>query len=82
MAGGIQLKRFNWLRNQSVWEQNQAWREKRRAMMDDFRAINTIAVNTFATANINLTDGLAQLAGEAAATRVQRAIGAKLDTFA
>jgi hypothetical protein len=79
MTGGIQIKRFNWLRMQSSWEQHEAWRDKRRVMMQDFQALNDLAVNAFATAHTNLTEGLARLAAESAAARLRSEFGARLN---
>lgn len=82
MAGGFQIKRFNWVRTQSTWENVQSWRERRRAMAEEFQQAASTISNSLWSAQSNLADGLAQIAAETAAARIQDAIGAKIDTTA
>ncbi len=82
---GIETKKFGWYRLQPLWKQNQAWRERRTAMRQSFESINSVAGDTFATAQINLATGLASLAAQASIDRTQAAIAAtktKIDKLA
>ena len=81
MAGSFEIKRFNWVRMQTAWEQSEAWREKRRAMMEEFQGTAAAINDSLWSAQTSLADGLAQLAAEAAAVRVQNEIGAEIDTL-
>ena len=73
----IPIKRFNWVSFRPAWEQNNIWNAKRKAMREDFEAINSLALSSFANAQINLSEGLATLAAEAWIKRSQDAIVAK-----
>jgi len=78
----IPTKKFNWVRSPSPWQQAQAWREKRRAMVEQFQNNAAILSNGFFTAQQDKIFGSASLAAEAAGNRIQAKIKAKLDTFA
>jgi hypothetical protein len=78
----IPSKKFNWVRSPSAWQQAQAWREKRRAMVEQFQNNATMLSDGFYTAQQDKIMGTASLAAEAAGARIQAKIKAKLDTFA
>lgn len=82
MAGGISIRRFNWVRSQTAWESIQSWRDKRSAMVADFQQAASSFSNSVWSAQSNLSDGLAKIAAQTAATRIQDAIGAKINTTA
>jgi hypothetical protein len=73
---GIQIKRFNWVKHRSTYEQNRIWNAKRRAMREDFETINTLAASAFSTAQNNLTSGMSELAAMASIKRSQDALAA------
>jgi hypothetical protein len=74
---GLEIKKFGWFRRQPLWKENQAWRERRAAMREDFAATNAIASNSLATAQTNLIGGLASLAVQASIARAQSQTTAK-----
>ena len=76
-VAAIQTHKFGWYRLQPLWQQNQAWRERLAAMRESFESINSTASSAFATAQINLTTGLASLAAQASIERTRAAISAK-----
>jgi len=73
------IKRFNWVRARSAWEQNKAWRERRQAAREQFEANMAIANTAFLNAQTNQIAGLAELAAKAAASRIVNAIQTKID---
>lgn len=76
MMAGIQIKRFNWVKFRSAYEQNRIWKEKRRAMREDFEAINSLAAQAFTSAQNNLSTGLAELAAMASIKRSEQTLSA------
>jgi hypothetical protein len=78
----VQAKKFYWITKPSAWEETQAWREKRRAMADQFKNDSAILANSFASAQANLITGSTTLAIQAATTRIQAAVRAKFNTVA
>ena len=77
----IPSKKFNWLGKPSAWQQAVAWREKRRAMVQQFQNNAAILSNGVFTAQADNISGTANLAAEAAVARVQASIKAKLNTL-
>jgi hypothetical protein len=82
MDAAMQVKRFNWMRSPSAWDQLQAWQERRKAMRADFESASSTAASAFGSALTSQASGLADLAGQAALDRVKAATTAKLDTIA
>jgi hypothetical protein len=78
----VQAKKFYWITKRSAWQETQAWREKRRAMAEEFQSKTATLANSFASAQANLISGSTNLAVEAATARVQAALRAKLNTIA
>ena len=76
-VAAIQTKKFGWYRLQPLWKQNEAWRERRTAMRQSFESINSTASSNLATAQINLTTGLASLSAQASIDRTQSETAAK-----
>jgi hypothetical protein len=76
-VAAIQSKKFGWYRMQPLWKQNEAWRERRTAMRQSFESINSTASSNLATAQINLTTGLASLSAQASIDRTQSETAAK-----
>jgi hypothetical protein len=76
-VAAIQTKKFGWYRLQPLWKQNEAWRERRTAMRQSFESINSTASSNLATAQINLTTGLASLSAQASINRTQSETAAK-----
>ena len=72
----MQVKRFSWVKRPSSWEYNQAWRAQRANMVQHFRDDANTAGTAFASAQNNLTTGLATLAAQASITRAQNEINA------
>ena len=75
------VKRFNWTRSATGWQQFQAWQERRRAMREDFDAVNAAARNSFTAAWSGQISGATELAAQAAQDRVLSAIKTKIDTL-
>jgi hypothetical protein len=78
----VQAKKFYWITKRSAWQETQAWREKRRAMAEQFKNDSAILANSFGSAQANLITGSTTLAIQAATTRIQAAVRAKLNTVA
>ena len=75
----IEPKRFNWLPTPSAWEEAQVWRERRRAMADQFESQATTFTSSFVTTLTNQINGYANLAAKAALSRIKAAAKAKGD---
>ena len=70
MAVGIG-KKFNWVQRPTAWQFAQAWRNQRANMAAKFLEEGTTAVNAFASAQYNNTNGLVANAQQAAITRLK-----------
>ncbi|HKA70680.1 MAG TPA: hypothetical protein VKE26_02690 [Xanthobacteraceae bacterium] len=79
---GIYAKKFNWLPQPSAWQQSQAWREKRQAMIQDFQSKTDAFASAFGTAMANQIDGQAQLTTQIVMSRLQAQAKAKSAQFA
>jgi hypothetical protein len=78
----VQAKKFYWITKRSAWQETQAWREKRRAMAEEFQSKSATLANSFASAQANLVSGSVTIAIEAATARIQAAVRAKFNTVA
>jgi hypothetical protein len=58
----------------SAWEVNQAWREKRRQMIESFQNNNSAASAELGNAIANQMSGMATLTAEMANKRVQKEV--------
>lgn len=74
MAGSINLKRMNWFRSQTGWEQMQEWKSKRQDMSLGFQNEAAAASSAFATAFSNQIIGSANLAAQAAVDRLKSTV--------
>ncbi|HWL03320.1 MAG TPA: hypothetical protein VNQ99_00080 [Xanthobacteraceae bacterium] len=74
----MEIKRFNWKPKPSAWQYAQAWKAQRANMVARFQDEAAAAASTFQNAQNNLSMGLATIAAEASAKRVQNDIAAKL----
>jgi hypothetical protein len=78
----VQSKKFNWIVKRSAWQETQAWRQKRRAMVEEFQTNATALANSVGVAQANQIAGFANNAIQACVARIQAAAKAKLDTLA
>ena len=78
----VQSKKFGWFRKVSAWEQSQTWRQKRRAMAEEFQNNTMALANSLGAAQANQIAGFANNAIQAGVTRIQAAAKARLDTLA
>jgi hypothetical protein len=78
----VQSKKFNWIAKRSAWQENQAWRLKRRAMAEEFQTNATALANSLGAAQANQIAGFANNAIQAGVARIQAAAKAKLNTLA
>jgi len=74
----MEIKRFNWKPKPTAWQAMQAWKAHRANMVARFQDEAAVAASAFQTAQSNLSMGLATIAAEASAKRVQNDIQAKL----
>jgi len=65
------VKRFNWVRQQTAWQSTQAWRERHAKASQQSLDYSAAATNSFASAQINLTTGMATISAQVANARVQ-----------
>jgi len=75
-TGGVSFQRTS-----SAWEVNQAWRARRREMMESYLADASALRSALATAASNQIDGMASLATQAAVTRIQKQAAAKRESL-
>jgi hypothetical protein len=73
---GVQIKRFNWVKRPTQWERIQAWQQHRSRMVQRFREEASAAASAFASAQQNLSVGMASLAAQASIQRAQKALSA------
>jgi hypothetical protein len=65
--------RYNYgVTKRSAWEVNQAWREKRRQMIESFQSNSSAASTGLTNAIANQMSGMATLTAEIANKRVQK----------
>ena len=76
----MQIKRFNWLKRPTAWEQAQAWRDQRRAMAQQSLDAGAAASTAFLNAQNNLTSGMATLTAQMSIQRVQEQAKAKVQS--
>ena len=74
----VYAKKFNWLPQLSAWEQAQAWRARRRAMVDDFRGNADALASGFGGALANQISGQGTIAVQIATSRLQAEAKAKV----
>jgi hypothetical protein len=72
-----QIKRMNWMRNRSAWEQHQAWQKQRQANRQIYERSSAAAIASFGGAFSGQINGVGELAIQMAAKRIQAATDAK-----
>jgi hypothetical protein len=70
----LQMKRMNWHQKPPLHEVMDAWRARRRAMIEEFQSAAAAASSAFATAQIGYASGLAELTVQSVIERNQRQI--------
>lgn len=78
----VQSKKFYWLAKRSAWQEAQAWRQKRRAMAEEFQTNAAALANSLGAAQANHIAGFANNAIQAGVSRIQAAAKAKVNTLA
>lgn len=73
----IQIKRMNWVRNRSAWEQQQAWQKRREANRQIYEQNKSAAISAFGNAFTGQINGIGEIAIQMAARRIQAATDAK-----
>jgi hypothetical protein len=68
---GTQFRRTGGYQNRSPYQTMQLWRQRRGKALSNFQSVSAAAASTFASVHSNLASGLATLAGQIAANRVQ-----------
>jgi hypothetical protein len=69
----IEPKKFYWLPTPSAWESAQTWRERRRAMAEQFESDSQYITDKLSTAFTDQNSGTGDLAAQLAVTRMQKA---------
>lgn len=72
-----QIKRMNWVRTRSAWEQQQAWQKQRAANREIYERNKAAAIESFGAAFTSQINGIGELAVQQATKRVQAAMEAK-----
>jgi hypothetical protein len=78
----IQTTHFRWLPSSSAWQEAQAWRARRQALVQDTLDAGDTFNSAFANAATNKISGAAKLAALAAVARIKAATKAQLDKTA
>jgi hypothetical protein len=78
----VQSKKFYWIPKRSAWQEAQAWRQKRRAMAEEFQTNATALANSLGAAQASQIAGFANNAIQAGVARVEAAFKAKVNTVA
>lgn len=66
------IKKFAWLRNPTVVERNQAWRQRQQEIRGNFESASSAASGAFANATVNQVAGLGQIVANMASQRMQQ----------
>ena len=72
-----QIKRMNWVRTRSAWEQHQAWQKQRQANRQIYERNHAAAVAAFGNAFTSQINGLGELAIQMATKRLQAVTDAR-----
>lgn len=72
-----QIKRMNWVRNRSAWEQHQAWQKQRQANRQIYEQNKSAAISAFGNAASSQINGIGEIAIQMAAKRIKAATDAK-----
>jgi len=72
-----QIRRMNWVRTKTVWEQHQASQKKREANRQVYQQQREAAVAAFGNAFSSQITGISELVMQQAAKRIQAAAVAK-----
>jgi hypothetical protein len=78
----MKIKRFNWTRTPTAWQQLQSWQARRSQMRAEFETKNAAAQSAFTNALSNQISGSASLAGQTAIDRIKAATKAVVDKTA
>ena len=79
MAG--EIKRFNWMPRPTRWQHAEAWRAHRSNMVRRFLDDSAATSAAFVNAQNNFSVGMATLAAQASAQRVQNQLSAARNQF-
>jgi len=74
----IQIKKMNWYKAASAWDQAQRWKAKRAEMRASFEQSSNDFINRFTTAQVNQISGAVDNAAKTLTTRIQRELDAKI----
>ena len=77
----MQIKRMNWVQKRPLYKVMKAQRERQQAMTANFESATVAASTNFALAQQNLFAGQASLVTQAAITRTQNELKAKVATL-
>jgi hypothetical protein len=72
-----QIKRMNWTRTRTAWEQHQAWQKQRAVNRQIYEQNKSAAIASFGNAFTNQIQGVGELAVKQAAKRIETAMAAK-----
>lgn len=75
---GIVSSQFNWVSTPSGYSQVTSWREKQRAYNAQIETSLASMSDVFSNSSYSLSSGLAQIAANRAAVRVQAELKAKI----
>jgi hypothetical protein len=67
----VQPKRFNWLPRESAWQQAQDWRDRHYKYQNQAESVVTGWNSIFTTTMSDLSYGMAKIAAQKAALRIQ-----------
>jgi hypothetical protein len=65
------VKRFNWIREPTTWQRVQKWRTNHAKVSQQAMDYGTAASNKFASAQVDLTTGMATISAKVANQRIQ-----------
>ncbi len=72
-----QIKRMNWTRTRTAWEQHQAWQKQRAVNRQIYEQQKSAAIAAFGNATTGQINGIGELAIQMATKRIQAATDAK-----
>ncbi len=76
---GMEIKKFNWVRTPSAWQQARAWRAQQRNFTDKSISSGDMFNSVMTQAKADESKGLAKLATQAATKRIKAEAKTKID---
>jgi hypothetical protein len=65
------IRRFNWVRSPTAWQDAQTWHARQQGVRENFEASNSAASSAFFGAAADFVTGMTQITTQVAVKRIQ-----------